>query len=227
MALQQVSDLGDDGRGHNDRPIGEMEPCEQLYTTMMVGITGNCGRDEWPCVANDHAYRPKPSRSSSSLRAPTGVPSPSTLANQAGGHGLFRTGRRCLRTSASACGTCSSGSSCTSRINSSRSALMRIILRPWPTGTADLLRTTVCRGGQTSPAPGADLRLSQSLLVLLRAPMCRRCIGFVPPPVMDRRPANHVHLPLSEGRACRSTSARRRSPGTRQDRLRQRMDAFF
>lgn len=127
LGRQEVADLGHDRGGQHHLAVRQVEAGEQLHATVVVRVFGEGGRNQGAGVANDHVYRPKPSRSSSSLCAPTAEPSPSAIPNHAGGHGRSLTGCRCLRTSASTSGTWSSGRSWTRRISSSRSPLMESV----------------------------------------------------------------------------------------------------
>jgi hypothetical protein len=53
-ALQQVADLCDHRARHQQHSPSEIQPGEQLHAGVMIGIVDETGRDQWPCIADDH-----------------------------------------------------------------------------------------------------------------------------------------------------------------------------
>ena len=83
----------------------------------MVGISGQGSGDQWPGVADDHDWRPKPSRSRSSLRAPTSVPCPIAISVASTAPArrcttIATCGRTTLRTRSASCWTRTHWGSC-------------------------------------------------------------------------------------------------------------------
>jgi DNA-binding MarR family transcriptional regulator len=123
VAAVQGGDLGDYGRRHQQRAPRQVKAGEELDTGVVVVVVREGGRHKWASVTDDHADRPKPSFSSSSLFAAVSVRAPVAAPNQAGGHGRPVGAATRSRSSATAADTSASGSSSTSRCSSSRSAL--------------------------------------------------------------------------------------------------------
>jgi hypothetical protein len=110
LAREQIADLGDDAAGHENPPPGQMQCGEQVNAFAVVGVVLDRGGYERSCVADDHGQRPKPSASSSPARVEVSDRPDVTAPNHGGGHAGVSAppANRC--TSASAAGTCSSGS---------------------------------------------------------------------------------------------------------------------
>ena len=123
LALEEVAHFRQNGARDEDPAASQVQRGEQVDAIAMVFIVAERGGYQRAGVANDHRERPNPSANSSSTRVEVSVRRPGAMPNQAGGQDRLVIVVRCLRTSSRAEATCSSGSSSTSRRNSSRSPL--------------------------------------------------------------------------------------------------------